>query len=271
MKAEDIPILVISLDRRPDRYQKFLTNAIAAKIHPDRITRISAVDAKTFDAATHPSVSLLTAHNIRNKVRRSIYEIDNHGAVGCSLSHFKTWEWTLQSTSPAVLIFEDDAEIPPNFHQKFAQVVADLPESWDVICFYNTPLADDVMGCGTKVEGPWYSCSALTGSHAYLLSKRGAKRLLANAYPIELHMDAYMAFMSRMNRITMLWHPELSIPQMFDRSDIMHGGGDIINIPTKVADKQISVLYPQSLMGILVLVAVASGILALGFGPMRRR
>jgi hypothetical protein len=58
---------------------------------------------------------------------------------------------------------------------------------------------------------------------------------------------------------------------MFDRSDIMHGGGDIINIPTKVADKQISVLYPQSLMGILVLVAVASGILALGFGPMRRR
>jgi len=270
MKAEDIPILVISLDRRPDRYQKFLTHADVAGIHPDRITRISAVDAKTFDAVTHPSVSLLTAHNIRNKVRRSVYEIDTQGAVGCSLSHFKTWEWTLRSTSPAILIFEDDAEIPPNFGSRFAQVVADLPESWDLICFYNTPLGDGAVGCGKKVEeGPWYSCDALTGSHAYLLSKRGAKRLLANAYPIELHMDAYMAFMSRMGRITMLWHPVLSIHQMWDNSDIMHGSGDIINVPTQLADKQISVLNPQSLMGILVLVAIASGILAMGFGNRR--
>jgi GR25 family glycosyltransferase involved in LPS biosynthesis len=265
-------MLVISLDRRPDRYQTFLENAEAADIHPDRITRISAVDAKTFDATIHPSVSLLTAHNIRNKVRRSIYEIDNHGAVGCSLSHFKTWEWTLQSTGPAVLIFEDDAEIPQDFQKRFAKVVADLPESWDVICFYNTPMGDGATGCSTKVEGDlWYSCSSLTGSHAYLLSKRGAKRLLANAYPIELHMDAYMAFMSRMNRITMLWHPDLSIYQMFDKSDIMHGGGDILNVPTQMEAKQISVLGPQSLMGILILVAVASGILALGIGYPRRR
>jgi glycosyl transferase, family 25 len=268
MKAEEIPILVISLDRRPDRWAQFMERATAANIDPSRIVRLSAVDATTFNAIEHPSVSLLTAHNIKNKVRRAHYEIDSAGAVGCSLSHFKAWEYVQNSRSDAVIVFEDDTQIPLDFNERLATMVADLPESWDLITFYNTPFMRGVNGCSSNPEivaSPWQSCTSLMGTHAYMVSRRGAKRLLARAYPIELHMDAYFAFMSRVGNIQMIWHPEMQITQDFADSDINHGGQDILRVPTNMEKNGVIALEYVEIVGVVAMAAVAGGLLSLAF------
>jgi glycosyl transferase family 25 len=268
MKAEEIPILVISLDRRPDRWAQFMERATKANIRPDRIVRLSAVDATTFDAVQHPSVSLLTAHNIKNKVRRAHYEIDSAGAVGCSLSHFKAWEYTQNSRSDAIIVFEDDSNIPVDFNERLATIVAELPESWDLITFYNTLFARGVHGCSPNPEivaSPWQSCTSLMGTHAYMVSRRGAKRLLARAYPIELHMDAYFAFMSRVGDIQMIWHPDMQIVPDFSDSDIDHGGQDILNVPTNMERNGVTALEYMEIIGLLAMTAVAGGLVTLAF------
>jgi GR25 family glycosyltransferase involved in LPS biosynthesis len=268
MKAEDIPILVISLDRRPDRWAQFMERAKKANIRPDRIVRLSAVDASTFDATQHPSVGILTAHNIKNKVRRAHYEIDRPGAVGASLSHFKAWEYAKNSSrSEATIVFEDDTFIPVDFNERLETLVSELPVSWDVVTFYNTPFSGGIHGCSASasVPTPWQSCTSLMGAFAYMVSRRGAQRLLARAYPIEIHVDAYMAFMARLDYIDMIWNPAMQIQPDFADSDIHHGGADILNVPTNMERNGVVALEYMEIMSLLVMTAVAGGLLSLAF------
>lgn len=267
MRPEEIPIVVISLDRRPDRWAQFLERAAAADIDQDRVVRLSAVDASTLDMIHHPSVSILTAHNIKKGVRRAHYEIDRPGAVGASLSHFNAWKHLETSRSEAVIVFEDDTYIPTDFNDRLATLVNDLPLAgdWDVVTFYNTPFTGGVHGCppSSSAKGPWSSCASLMGAFAYMVSRRGVRRLLERAYPIELHVDAYMAFMARLDYIQMVWHPVMQILPNFDDSDINHGGSDILNIPTDLSKSGLVLLDNQAILGIVAIVAIAGSILSL--------
>jgi GR25 family glycosyltransferase involved in LPS biosynthesis len=266
MKAEDIPILVISLDRRPDRWAQFMERAKKANIRPDRIVRLSAVDASTFDATQHPSVGILTAHNIKNKVRRAHYEIDRPGAVGASLSHFKAWEYTKNlSRSEATIVFEDDTFIPVDFNERLETLVSELPTEWDVVTFYNTPFAGGIHGCSASESesSPWQTCTSLMGAFAYMVSRRGAQRLLARAYPIEIHVDAYLAFMARLGYIDMIWNPVMQIQPDFADSDIQHGGSEILNVPTNMEKNGVVALEYSEILGLLIMTAVAGGLVSL--------
>lgn len=268
LTADAIPMVCISLDRRPDRWEKFKGRCDAAAI---RVKRLPAVDAKEFDAVQHPSISVLTAHNIKFHVRRAHYEIDTAGAVGCSLSHIKAWDYLMNSTSEALVVFEDDALIPVDFADKLEQVIAELPAEWDIITFYNTEFGAS-RGChsDTAVE-PLYSCTGQMGSHAYMISRRGAQRMLARAYPIELHVDAYMAFMARVGYIQMLWNPCMQVRQLYGDSDITHGGGGILYVPTNMEKSWITTMNPQDIIGLLIIAAVAGGILSIALQSTVKR
>lgn len=256
-------MLCISLDRRADRWALFLEDVHAAGIN---VMRLPAVDAKEFNAVTHPSVSLLTAHNIKHKVRRAHYEIDTAGAVGCTLSHIKAWNYLLNSNSSALIVFEDDAVIPPTFKERLTRLVSELPADWDVITFYNTEFLT-TRGCSPDPKtAPLENCTGLMGSHAYMVSRRGAQNLLARAYPIELHVDAYIAFMARMGHISMLWNPCMQILQNYDSSDIAHGQTKILNVPTDMDKSWVSALDAPSLLGLVAFAAVAGGIVSLALG-----
>jgi glycosyl transferase family 25 len=267
MNLDDIPIVAISLDRRPDRWAKIQKEAHAAGIH-NRLQRLSAVDAKEFVAHRHPAISLLTAHNIKNGIRRSHHEIDRGGAVGCSLSHFKAWKFLQDSAAPALIVFEDDSPIPTDFKARMATLLGELPSSgdWDMVTFYNTPYDGGLTGCEPDPSmKPWSTCTSLMGAHAYMLSRRGADRLLARAYPIEMHVDAYMAFMARMGHINMLWNPVLQIAPDLEDSDINHGDNEILNIPTNMKKHGIVALDTTSVVGIMTMAAVVGGLLALAY------
>lgn len=257
MNVDNIPLICISLDRRPDRWAKFKAGADEAGVH---VRRLSAVDAKEFDAVNHPAISLLTAHNIKFGVRRAHYEIDTGGAVGATLSHIKAWNYLVNGTAPALIVFEDDAIIPSDFETRLHQVVAELPAEWDIITFYNTQFGNG-RGCEPDPKvAPLQSCTGQMGAHAYMISRRGAQRMLARAYPIEIHVDAYMAFMARMGYIQMLWNPVMQVEQPFDDSDIAHGNTRILNIPTDMDKSWVTALDAPSVIGLIAMAAVVGGI-----------
>lgn len=265
MRFEDIPIVAISLDRRPDRWEQFSKRAAAAGIY-GKTQRLSAVDATTFVAHEHPAITLLTSYTIKNKLRRAHYEIDSAGAVGCSLSHFKAWEFLKSSSAPALIIFEDDSLIPVDFKERIATLLSELPAEWDLITFYNTPYQGGKSGCvPIASQQPWSNCTSIMGSHAYMISRRGAERLLARAYPIEMHVDTYMAFMSRMGHIVMLWNPTMQIVQDAEDSDIQHGHTSILNVPTDMEKHGIVALEITAVVGMMTMAAVVGGILALAY------
>lgn len=269
MRLEDCQIVCISLDRRPDRWAKTKASANRAGLP---MTRFRAVDAREFAAPAHehPDVSLLTAHNLLKRTRRSHYEIDRAGAVGCSLSHYGVWRGLLNSGAPAVLIFEDDVELPADMRGRLERLFRVLPAEWDVIQFTATRF-DTGLGCmPDPVVGPdWWSCTSLMGAHAYMVSRRGAERLLARAYPIELHVDAYMAFMARLGLIRMLWNPLIDINQSDMGSDIDHGGSGILNVPTNMERAGVYAMGGLEVVALVAMAAVAGGLLGVAFARNR--
>jgi len=272
MHGDEIQVLVISLDRRPDRWGKFMKLANDANMK--NVQRMSAVDAKTFVAHEHPSISLLSSHNILKGMRRSHYEIDSAGAVGASLSHIKAWEYAQNSSAPATIIFEDDAVIPADFNERLDKIVDDLDalnSDWDVVTFYNTPYGNGQSGCAVEPkEKPWHTCTSLMGAHAYMISRRGAARLLKRVYPIEMHVDAYIAFMSRMGHIKMMWNPVMQVAQPFDDSDIDHGNADILHVPTNMKKQGIVAIEITTVLGMMAMAAVAGGLLSLAYVVRKR-
>jgi GR25 family glycosyltransferase involved in LPS biosynthesis len=270
MHLEDVPIVVISLDRRPDRWAFFSERAVTAGVY-EKIQRLPAVDAKEFVAHEHPAVSLTTAHNIKHGVRRSHHEIDSAGAVGCSLSHFKAWRYLVESSAPALIIFEDDSPLPPDFRERMESMLAELPSGWDMVTLYNTPYQGGQTGCvPEKDRSPWQTCTSLMGAHAYMISRRGAEKLLAKAYPIEMHVDAYFAYMARMGHITLLWNPAMQITPILDDSDINHGGGGILNIPSNMEKHGIVALHTTSAIGVVTMAALVGGLVALAYVVRRK-
>lgn len=266
LQPDDVPMVCISLDRRPDRWEKFRESAAAARL---RVQRFSAVDAREFEGGgiRHPDISLLTAHNIKYKKRRSHYEIDKVGAVGASLSHFACWRALLASSAPAMVVFEDDIALPRDMRDRLVVVMRELPAEWDMVQFHRTEFAGGRYDCEPVAEGgKWQACESLMGAHAYMISREGARRLLEKAYPIELHVDAYMAFMARLGYIRMLWHPmiEIESPDGID-TDINHGGTEILNMPANPSEYGMSVLDNWEIFGVVVMAAIAGGLVTLAY------
>lgn len=268
--VDEIPIVCISLDRRPDRWATFQRYASVAGINAQRL---SAVDASKLDVVNHPAVSLGTAHNIRFKQRRSHYEIDRPGAVGCSLSHFKAWEQLRSSDAPALIVFEDDTPVMADFRHRLTRVLQELPDQWDIVQFQLTYWDGGITGC-KPIPGqePWQLCDALQGTYAYMISQEGARKMLERAYPIELHVDAYMAYMAKMGFIRMIWHPLIDVPlPEIDDSDIQHGFTDVLIVPTDMKAAGIVALSEKSVWGLVTMAAVVGGLVALAYAvPVRR-
>ena len=273
MRLEDVQMVCISLDRRPDRWAAFKATADAAGLP---VQRLSAVDARSFGEQIYemPGLSLLTAHNVRERTRRSHYEIDAPGAIGASLSHFKAWKQLLASSAPAIIIFEDDAEVPQGLKTQLQQLMVALPPAangsngWDVVQFQLTTYGKGVTGCKPRegLAAPWQYCTGLMGAYAYMVSRRGAERLLARAYPIEMHVDAYMAYMSSMGHAEMIWHPLIDIPGPDKDSDIEHGNTGILNVPTNMDEAGVVALELTSVLGLVAMAGIAGGLFALAYG-----
>ena len=268
MKLSDVPIVCISLNRRPDRWANIQATAGVAGLD---VQRLEAVDAKEFVAHKHPDITLGTAHNILFGKRRAHYEIDTAGAIGASLSHFKAWKQLTDSGAPAMIVFEDDLHIPADLKDRLETVLAAASslDGWDMIQLQQTEYRDGSKGCapmkGAAADNPWSVCTSLMGAHAYIVSQRGATRLLEKAYPIELHVDAYMAYMSRMNHISMLWHPLINLNVQYQGSDIDHGEEPILQVPTDMKKAGVVALKVNAILGLMTIAALAGGILAVAF------
>src|SRR3954467_15392248 len=70
-----------------------------------------------------------------NAVRLPQHWIHTAGAYGCLLSHVHVVRNARDAAASSVLIFEDDAVFDPQFKEKFASFVQELPSDWDMLYF----------------------------------------------------------------------------------------------------------------------------------------
>jgi len=141
------------------------------------------------------------------------------GAVGCYMSHASVWEHIVRHSIPMLAIFESDVLLDPQFGARFRDLVQDIQRrqsleeqeeeeeeqeqeqeeedaSFDVgmIGYYQTNPIQWEEDRGTSAL--WRKMklgSYVKGTHAYIVTLRGARKLLSCAFPIEVQVDAFLS------------------------------------------------------------------------------
>ena len=118
---------VINLDSSKERLKKFMNNAFSEGIH---VERWPAVNGKALSLEDAKKVG------IREEIYKFFEKKKRLGAIGCFLSHqtlLKKLEAMKVGPNAVHLIFEDDAELLPNFKENLMRTINQAPVGWDFL------------------------------------------------------------------------------------------------------------------------------------------
>jgi GR25 family glycosyltransferase involved in LPS biosynthesis len=217
----DIHVYCINLKHRGDRWARFSSQPELEVLKKSyEFERFEGINGSAINVQKDERISLRTKRNIKQHIRRDHEELDSAGGVGCYLSHTTVWKKFLERSEPYAIILEDDAILYPGFTADFQRAMRDttlLPDMPDIWFF--SPTYDfyyDYRGEPTpssikkNILGPWQikTCSSFTG---YLISRRGAERLLETAFPIDMHVDLYTCLNGDLGKILTVSHKNVLI------------------------------------------------------------
>lgn len=219
IKIEELPCVCISLVRRSDRWTRFASQP-ELKALPN-LRRFDAVDGKKIDLVKDPRVNAFTKKNILTGKRRSHYELDSIGGVGCALSHIGVWKEFLDSGASHILVFEDDAIVYPGFVEKMNNALKSLEErklDFDLIVLTRafTPK--------NKIQSALHDLAEADSfvlAHCYILTRKAAQIFYEEALPISGHIDLYMSAQIQNRGMKLFCSIMLASPQAGQPSDIV--------------------------------------------------
>ena len=225
-KIFNVPTYVINMKERVDRWKRFTQQPVIHKLK--HLKQFSAVNGKKLDYMKDRRISVRTRLNIFRNYRRSHHEIATLGAVGASLSHIGVWKKFLASGAKTCFIFEDDAILTESIFDDIDRLFRKLPADWGVwiLGYYKENLIYEPY----HVK-PWNQVHKYTAAHAYLITREAAKKLLADALPIESHIDHYIGDAGIVNKLLVLEHPDINI-EYFQREKVLNSATTTIDSNT---------------------------------------
>lgn len=203
MDIQSVPCLVINLASKAEHWINMKERC--AKAGFKRVKRFNAVDGTKLDEKQMTQYLSVCAYNdLHLDDRRGHEQIYTPGSVGCYLSHYGTWKYMIQHRLPYAFIFEDDVLLDPYFEYYYIRKVEQLKRmqqqqqskdnGWDVALFgyfFESHMESQETG-----QADWRRltpASQFMGTHCYLLTLEGAKKLVKHALPIEVQVDSYLS------------------------------------------------------------------------------
>jgi GR25 family glycosyltransferase involved in LPS biosynthesis len=109
------------------------------------------------------------------------------GEIGCMLSHRAIWQKIAEDPSIEVaLVLEDDADLVPEFSSTWEKISPSIPNDFDMLFIYNYPEKTSLFETEiSHVYRPLYTYCF----HGYVISKKGAKKILAQLFPLRKPVD----------------------------------------------------------------------------------
>lgn len=195
-------IHIINLDHDTHRWETVSKELTSKSITSEtaQIKRFSAIYGKN-----------LSPKELHANATEFATRFVTRGIVGCYLSHRRLWEAVSASDEPYQIIFEDDVTITPDFWEKLHVVLQELEENeetsnnnWDVLMLgaigcvhpegrHGLNRVFSVFAGGTrtrrKLTDHIHVPRRPMGTHAYILTKKGAHKLCHEAYYAAGHVD----------------------------------------------------------------------------------
>jgi glycosyl transferase, family 25 len=178
----DLPVVVINLPHRTDRWQAVSRRMSEAGL--TRLIRAPAVEGARLAGAQ--IAALLSSSDAIHDAPRSHLTL-TRPAVGCFLSHLAIWQWIIGENLPRALVLEDDAAPATHYSAaRLSRVVASIPREIGLVF-----LGRIIMGGladtphGSDLARIYY----FNGTFAYLITPVACKSLLRRLLPLRSHID----------------------------------------------------------------------------------
>jgi GR25 family glycosyltransferase involved in LPS biosynthesis len=210
------PVWVISLARLPKRIKRFRAKTDAFSEFP-RIAEFPATDGNVLDFLRDKRVTPLARLRTHDgSGRRSHSDLQTAGMAGLYISHVELWKEFLASGEAVGIVLEDDAVVNEGLAARMEAIVRNMPSPshWDVWLLGTVGIHMQTAASG-EWEAGWDKVTAWWGTQAYALTRHGAAKLLAHAYPTDAQIDAYMANMATLGEIVVVTRSskDIDVPQ----------------------------------------------------------
>lgn len=120
--------------------------------------------------------------------------------IGCGASHALAWKQIVRRGDPLTIIIEDDTEFDEDIVDQLRHIIPNIPRDADVVmlgCFLCQTSASRTPPASQTLR----RIKQFSGTHAYIVTQKGARTLLEYAYPVKFHLDMTMSFLARMNTL----------------------------------------------------------------------
>jgi glycosyl transferase family 25 len=197
-------IFVINLKSRTDRLENIKLLIDQLKLDKKKIEIFEAVVGnKISNDEINNILSISSLDTLLNKSTNH-KDIRSKGAIGCYLSHYKIWEKVVNDNLNNVLILEDDIYYDAD-NKEFNEYINSIPNNYDIAMLSWFSLWFDPLKNHKKniiVNNYWnkYDSVNIFSTGCYLVSKKGAEKLIKNAFPICYQVDAYFNILNNVTK-----------------------------------------------------------------------
>ena len=221
-----IPTYIINLDKDTSRWEKM---KIECKKHfIENYTRIPGIDGSVI---TDKDMDLVSS-SCKNFCTRS--------TIGCALSHIKAWE----KVGGTTLILEDDSRFENDFVESVLSKLESVPKDFDILylgcnigCYnddkrtFETFLYSLIKKTSKfkRINKDIYVPYLPLALHGYILSKKGAKKLLdlVKHKKVNDHIDVHI--LENSSGLSIYASDPLLVYQLVENSNIATGYPVVIN------------------------------------------
>ena len=184
---------LINLEDRIDRFE--ITNNLLNYYDFTNVIKYPAIIGKNIPNEELIKIVKPSAiKSILDNYRTKHYEL-SYGAVGCYLSHINIWKKLEFNNLDYFLIFEDDTLPKFNFTHLQEIIKNYLPNDWDIL------LLGGIYNKCKYINDYVRKIYSFYETHAYIINKKGALKLLSKAFPIKKQIDSFLSDLTQNNYI----------------------------------------------------------------------
>lgn len=184
-------VYVINCSMHTNRYEKFKKFASKANV---KACRVPCVLGKKFDQ--HLMCKMIKDKIVSPKADMSTIEI------AINMSHYNCWQKLINSCQDYAMIFEDDAELKPNFVKNINLIMNKLKDkdmnNFSILHLYNGNWAETdgslkhVVNVSPGITIVRETEEYNAGAPAYIISRKYAEYLMKRFFPIKIPQDIMM-------------------------------------------------------------------------------
>ena len=173
--------------------EKLSAICVLSPNHPERKKQFLHLKKKLPQLKAFPAImgNALSKKDIQSLFKKKILDrwsisFSLMGEIGVYLSHLQILKDFVLSKQKYCLIFEDDMHLEKKFKIDLKSALQECPAGWDLLYLYANP---EQKKLSTTIKGKNYILKAprLWGACAYLVSQKGAKKIIDNIQPMRVN------------------------------------------------------------------------------------